>query len=247
MVKDHGFTCQIRNYLEDPLTLSELHALQMELDCDISDMIRQKESAYSSAGLSPESPDSEQLAAIAEHPLLLQRPIVIWKDKAIIARPPSQAFELLPKQTFSVRETHFAQVSTLAQSVLIDGTDKDPEEVFSEWRHADIVVGCFEHSTQTCVGSALLFSEPKTPNAHEYRLRGMAVDHQFHGVGLGRRLFNLAQELLEEQSPDVEALWCNARTSAVPFYQSVGMTIDSEPFEVDDIGMHVVMRLQLKK
>jgi arsenate reductase len=58
-------------------------------------MIRTKEAEYESLGLATASRDAV-LDAIAEHPILLQRPILVRGDRAVIGRPPERILELLP-------------------------------------------------------------------------------------------------------------------------------------------------------
>lgn len=73
-----------------------------------------------------------------------------------------------------------------------------------------------------------------------YRLRGMAVDPAFHRRGIGRKLL----ELLEAQvlaSGHTMLLWCNARTPAVPFYNSMGWQKVGEEFDIPTAGPHFKM------
>ena len=54
-------------------------------------MVRANEEEYTALELA-QAGDAELLAALASHPRLLQRPIVVWQGRALVARPP----ELLP-------------------------------------------------------------------------------------------------------------------------------------------------------
>ena len=56
---------------------------------------RRKESAFADAGLSNESSDAEILDAIAAQPILLERPILVRGDRAVIGRPPERILDLL--------------------------------------------------------------------------------------------------------------------------------------------------------
>jgi GNAT superfamily N-acetyltransferase len=73
-----------------------------------------------------------------------------------------------------------------------------------------------------------------------YRLRGMAVDPDFHRLGIGRRLLELLEARVRETN-HTDLLWCNARTPAVPFYLSMGWTIVSAEFDIPTAGPHFVM------
>ncbi len=76
-----------------------------------------------------------------------------------------------------------------------------------------------------------------------WQVRGMAIDEQWQRRGIGRELLSQARSHLPSGQPI--RMWCNARVSAVPFYQRQGWWIDSEPFEVPTAGPHVKMRLDL--
>ena len=75
-------------YLETPLTAEAFVALAGMVDASVEKMIRAKETAYGESGLSAESTLEEVAAAVAAHPVLLQRPVVVCGEKAVIARPP---------------------------------------------------------------------------------------------------------------------------------------------------------------
>jgi len=61
---------------------------------DPRDIIRTKEAVYSDLGLADATAD-QVLDAMAAHPVLIQRPIVIRGDRAIVARPAERVLELL--------------------------------------------------------------------------------------------------------------------------------------------------------
>lgn len=76
------------------------------------------------------------------------------------------------------------------------------------------------------------------------RLRGMAVDLDLQNHGIGRQLVHFA--LTQAEQREKIEVWCNARTSAVGFYQKLGFAIKGEEFEIAGIGPHYVMSLDLK-
>ena len=59
------------------------------------DMMRTKEAIYKELNLKDETDEEKLIEAMAEHPKLIERPIIIKGDKAIIARPPEKAKEFL--------------------------------------------------------------------------------------------------------------------------------------------------------
>ena len=77
-----------------------------------------------------------------------------------------------------------------------------------------------------------------------YQLRGMATHPDFGGQGFGAALINFAIDYLKEYNTDY--LWCNARSSAAPFYKKIGFINESPEFDIPGIGFHYEMRLKLK-
>jgi len=77
-----------------------------------------------------------------------------------------------------------------------------------------------------------------------YRLRGMATDPAFTGKGYGAQLIKFALEHLKNAGASY--LWCNARSSAAGFYQKLNFELISEEFEIQGIGPHFNMSIQIK-
>jgi arsenate reductase len=91
-----GGDLQIIEYLKTPPTLADLKALHKLLGVPVREMIRSNETEFSELGLADASlGDDALLAAVAEHPKLLQRPIVVNDKKAVIARPPELVNDVL--------------------------------------------------------------------------------------------------------------------------------------------------------
>jgi arsenate reductase len=83
-----GIEVDIREYLKVPLSLEEIQTLFKALQFDNAmDMIRTKEKEFKEAGLSKNASNQDILAAIADHPKLLERPIISDNKNAAIGRP----------------------------------------------------------------------------------------------------------------------------------------------------------------
>lgn len=95
LIKDAGVEPEIRLYLEAPPGKDELQELLGKLKVSASDILRKKESEYELAGLSADSSEADIIAAIALYPKLLERPIVVKGNKAVIGRPPENVMTLL--------------------------------------------------------------------------------------------------------------------------------------------------------
>ena len=90
-----GVTCELVRYLEDAPSRNELERVMRLLGIDDPRaMMRTAEAVYKDEKLSDASRD-ELLGAMVKHPILIERPIVIRGDRAVIGRPPERALELL--------------------------------------------------------------------------------------------------------------------------------------------------------
>lgn len=85
---------EVVDYLKTPPGVEQLSSLHQMLGGDVRDMVRSNEDEYTALGLG-EADDAALLAAVAAHPKLLQRPIVVYKGRAMIGRPPERLGELL--------------------------------------------------------------------------------------------------------------------------------------------------------
>jgi arsenate reductase (glutaredoxin) len=95
LLREKGVEAQQVRYLDTAPTVDELHLLMRKLGIDDPrGMMRTGEAVYSELGLDGASPE-KLLEAITNHPILLERPILVVGDRAVIARPPERVLELL--------------------------------------------------------------------------------------------------------------------------------------------------------
>ncbi|MDC0660321.1 arsenate reductase (glutaredoxin) [Leisingera sp. SS27] len=94
LIEDRGAEVQTRVYLEDAPSVEELKAVQAALGVSAAEMMRKGEKVFKELGLSKDSAEEELLAAMAAHPILIERPIAIKDGKAVIGRP-TEAIEAL--------------------------------------------------------------------------------------------------------------------------------------------------------
>lgn len=76
----------IIKYLENPLTVNEIKSLLIKLEISPIELVRQKEAIWIENYKNRQLSDEMIIDAVAEHPILIERPIVIIGDKAYIAR-----------------------------------------------------------------------------------------------------------------------------------------------------------------
>lgn len=94
LLQARGFEPRIVKYLETPPDAATLETLLAQLGIAARELIRTGEPAYKELGLADAS-DAELVKAMAEHPELIQRPIVTANGKARIGRPPASVLEIL--------------------------------------------------------------------------------------------------------------------------------------------------------
>lgn len=96
LLKEHGIEPEVIEYLKTPPSVETLAAIAKALDLKPTEMIRRNEPAFREAGLDrPDVGDAELLEAIHEHPVLLQRPVVVAGKRARIGRPPEAVLDIL--------------------------------------------------------------------------------------------------------------------------------------------------------
>lgn len=96
LLQEHGVDPQIVDYLSAPPGAAELRHILTMLGLPPRGLMRTREQAYRDAGLdNPDLADEELIRAMIEHPILIQRPIVIVDGRAVIGRPPERVLDLL--------------------------------------------------------------------------------------------------------------------------------------------------------
>lgn len=95
LLEERGVEFQIRAYLEEPLDQAELEDLRRRLDRPVREWTRQKESEFAEAGLDASASEKDLIEAIAAHPILLERPILVRGPRAVVGRPPENVLELV--------------------------------------------------------------------------------------------------------------------------------------------------------
>lgn len=95
LLEERGVAFRERRYLEDPLSRRELEDLARKLGRSPHEWVRRGEPEYREAGLSKDSSDEQVLDAMARHPILIERPILIAGERAVVGRPPERVLELV--------------------------------------------------------------------------------------------------------------------------------------------------------
>lgn len=95
LLEEKGAELTVRKYLEDVPSLDELRATQTALGVAVIAMMRTGEKAFKNLELTKEADDETLLQAMADHPILIERPLGKSGDKAVIGRPPEHLLDLL--------------------------------------------------------------------------------------------------------------------------------------------------------
>lgn len=97
LLEARGLAPVVVRYLETPPCAATLEALLGKLGIGARALLRTGEDEYKSLNLAnPALSDAALIAAMVEHPKLIERPILVNGERAIIGRPPEKVLEILP-------------------------------------------------------------------------------------------------------------------------------------------------------
>ena len=94
LLRDNGIEPDVVQYLKTPPTRAQLVTLIKDAGIDVRTAVRKRESLYDELGLA-EAGDDELLDAMAEHPILIERPFVVTPNGTRLARPIDAVREIL--------------------------------------------------------------------------------------------------------------------------------------------------------
>ena len=96
LLRERGIEPLVIDYLATPLTAPELAELMAHMGQPVRELLRSKEAQYQTLGIdNPAMSDAQIFALVAQHPRLLNRPIVVTPKGAALCRPPEKVLELL--------------------------------------------------------------------------------------------------------------------------------------------------------
>ena len=96
ILKERGAEFEAINYFETPLTEADLRGLLKKLGLTARDILRKEEPVAKELGIGKKDfADEELIALMAKHPELIQRPIVVRGEQAVVGRPPENVEKLL--------------------------------------------------------------------------------------------------------------------------------------------------------
>ncbi len=96
LLREQGIEPVIVEYLATPPDAAALKKLLTALKLKPRQLLRTKEKDYQALGLDdPDLSDAELIEAMAAHPLLIERPIVVAGGKAVLGRPPEKVLDII--------------------------------------------------------------------------------------------------------------------------------------------------------
>lgn len=139
--------------------------------------------------------------------------------------------EISAEDTYPIRKNILRKNMSLSH--VMHG-DLDPETLH---------LGVFAEEELVCIGSFMKASFEGLSGS-QYQLRGMAAREESQGKGFGKLLLERAELILSGKGIDI--IWCNARITAVEFYEKLGYQAMGKQFEVPQVGAHFKMFKVLK-
>ena len=94
-LEEQGIDHEVVRYLDTPPSEAQIREVLGKLGISPRKLMRTKEAIYRELGLKNVTDDDALIAAMAEHPKLIERPVVIHRDKAVVARPAEKIAEIV--------------------------------------------------------------------------------------------------------------------------------------------------------
>jgi arsenate reductase len=94
LLQERGVQLAVRLYLKEPPSEEEIIAVRNALGVTADQMMRKGEKLFKEMELGTAS-EAEQIVAMAAHPILIERPVLLNNGKAAIGRPPEAVLDIL--------------------------------------------------------------------------------------------------------------------------------------------------------
>lgn len=91
----HGIAYRYREYTTETLSETEIRDVLRKLNATPGEVLRKRDPAYRRLGLTGEEPDAELIRLMAANPTLVERPIGIAGERAVVGRPPEKLLDLV--------------------------------------------------------------------------------------------------------------------------------------------------------
>ena len=95
LLSEQGVEADVVEYLQTPPDAKTLDELLQKLGLEPRELMRTKEDEYEALGLAEVVDRVQLIQAMVEHPILIERPIVVKGNQARLGRPPEQVLDIL--------------------------------------------------------------------------------------------------------------------------------------------------------
>ena len=95
LLTGRGLSPRVIEYLKEPPSRAELERIVAQLGIPAADLVRRGEDIFKSDFAGKTLSEAQWLDALADHPILIERPIAVRGGRAVIGRPPERVLELL--------------------------------------------------------------------------------------------------------------------------------------------------------
>ncbi len=97
ILMQQNIECEIIEYLKNPIKKPEIKKILKMLNISAKDLIRKEEKLFKENFKGVNLSDAEYLDLLCKYPILIQRPIVVKNQSAVLGRPPINVLDLLNK------------------------------------------------------------------------------------------------------------------------------------------------------
>jgi arsenate reductase len=96
ILRERGVDCEVIRYLDNPLSREDFERILTVLPNDPAEVVR-KDKRFQELGLNESDYQTPEqvIDVLLAHPELMERPIIVWGDRAVLARPAEKVLELL--------------------------------------------------------------------------------------------------------------------------------------------------------
>tara|TARA_A100001011_G_C13782200_1_gene623618 strand:- start:111 stop:455 length:345 start_codon:yes stop_codon:yes gene_type:complete len=97
ILNDHNINVEIIEYLKTPLTKQNIKSILKKLGCKALDLVRKEEKLFKDLYRGKKLTEEDWVDVLCQNPILIQRPIIMKDNTAVIGRPPINVLDLLNK------------------------------------------------------------------------------------------------------------------------------------------------------
>lgn len=142
--------------------------------------------------------------------------------------PNLKVLRISPQDTYPLRQK-MLRANGPIEECYFDGDDED--QTFH--------LGAFLEGKLVSISSFYFERHPEIDAIYQFRLRGMATHPEYQKKGLSASLLKTGFPIIKQNLCSI--VWCNARESAVGFYEKVGFKIQGKKFNIPNVGPHFLM------